>query len=599
MKIKLGNWLYNAGIVGLLRILEEKGVEIKKVLKDECIEITPDILDNFEYAYAKYIVKYCFNPLNSIFEKAKIGKRKEKDRENLQKQQKLLQEIKYNLSTKYLNELCKLIKPTTITNFKTSVKDLLDKFLKEFYKEVHENFNDEIANSLYNQIKKNLEIKKGKKQKSIIDNISEFNFLYTFLTRFYHNKAVVGNPSFKGNRLQGFKETYIKPAQSILKNSNPNNEILCRFCNQIYINIKTKKVFGKELFSITGASPNEFSNFFLNLECDLFICPICELILLCSFAGFTEIPPSFRDEFDIPEYIFVNMPSLELLYQENEKLKKFYQLSKLNTKDSIYEEVLDDLILNEKKKKSWWVLQNILFIEIKPKKGTKVEEQIFRYFHIGKDLAELFTEDIVISLLKKLKGKLLIQKRGNQEIRVSLKKETIRRLLSDDNVYFLAYLNLRRYIDDIKENNASFHSPINSFYLSIVQNIKKIINLKYKGGDTMETETVYGILKKFLDEGKKLKLEEDPEEDFKKRIRYSYKLLSLIRAGKYVEFYQDVMKLYINSKKPIPENILGLLNPKDIVDFEAKACAFISGFLHKETGDSTQIQNQQGGNENE
>jgi hypothetical protein len=59
--------------------------------------------------------------------------------------------------------------------------------------------------------------------------------------------------------------------------------------------------------------------------------------------------------------------------------------------------------------------------------------------------------------------------------------------------------------------------------------------------------------------------------------------------GKYAEFYESIMKLYINSGKPVPDRLLDILNIKDTVDFEAKAYAFMTGFLQKTKGDESNL----------
>lgn len=571
MKITLGNWLYNAGIIGFVRILAEGNKDcIKKLLKDDYIELEPSMLDGFEYKYAAYVFKNCFNPLDLLWVDVDIENNRE-----------ILQKIKQELNNQYSDELYKWIIRRDLKSFKSSLNRILKSIKHDFNKMLCEkNFNQNDIDKLNSKLLKNLQ---RKKQKNIADDISNFDFLYKFLTRFYLNKAVIGNPSFKGNRLEGFAKTYVEPAKQVLqKKIFSKNGVLCRFCNQVFV--EKPKVFEKSLFSIVATSSEEFSNFFLNSYCDLFICPVCELILLCAFAGFTEIPAGMRDELDRSEYIFVNMPSLELIYKENAEIMKIYRLSEFKNKESIYEEVFDNLILKEKTKKSWWVLQNIFFVEIKPEKRKirKVERPVFKYFHIGRDLAILFTDKFVIDSLKKLKGSLTIQKKVHRgTFRVKLKKEAIRRLLADDDLYFLANLNLKRNIEYYEGKEKYFHNPDNSFNLAFVQNMKKIINIKIKiGGENMplDSQKVDDILKSFLEEGKKL----NTSQDFKKRIQLSYRLLSLIRAGKYKEFYQDLMKLYISSKRPIPETLIGLLNTQDPIDFEAKAYAFMSGFLQNQ-----------------
>ena len=64
--------------------------------------------------------------------------------------------------------------------------------------------------------------------------------------------------------------------------------------------------------------------------------------------------------------IFVNLPSLELLKEENNTIRNLYKLSSQDTEGTIYEDIIGDIFAKEKEKKSGWVIHNILFIEIRP-----------------------------------------------------------------------------------------------------------------------------------------------------------------------------------------------------------------------------------------
>lgn len=106
----------------------------------------------------------------------------------------------------------------------------------------------------------------------------------------------------------------------------------------------------------------------------------------------------------------------------------------------------------------------------------------------------------------------------------------------------------------------------------------------------MDSKKVYGILaQQFFNRGKE-DFNDLREWPIDKKQRLSYRLLSLVRMGKYAEFYETLMKLYINLGKPMPESFLGLLNTHDTIDFEAKAYAFMTGFL-QDSSQSAQLLN--------
>ena len=552
MRITTGNWLYNTGIVGFLRILNEKGIPYRDIVRDGAVFITPELLSGFEEAYFKLALKNQYETLLTIKEQNKI-------------REAFNNELNTNfddIKGRYLSQL-KLIKcDRGFKEYSSEVVNVIDRYFSELLNIIE---NSSLKGKKTDSLKKKISYAKKNK----LESINNHNVFSNYFGNFYFNKQVLCNPKGAIDRLKRFKDKYVVDALKALKEPNKDG-IVCRFCNQNKVNNSdislTDDVFNEGLFSISGVSVEKFKNFFYNTLPDLFLCDLCELILLCSFAGLNKKPYRLVNS-DGTDYIFVNMPDLELLIEENYALKSFYDNFSEKVENSIYEHVFQDILLKEKRKKSKWVLQNVFFVEIKTSARKDIGKPVFKYFHMGKDIAELFSNQKVVDTLRNVKGTLNLQK----DIRVNIKSETIKRLLENDSLYPLVYKNLRGVLDYGKGY------PYNSFALAFVQAAKKQINIHYsKGGDFMEPKQVYGILRhQFFARGE----EDFADIPFDKKERLSYRMLSLIRMGKYAEFYEAIMKLYINAGKPIREELLGLLNTNDTIDFEAKAYAFMTGFL--------------------
>lgn len=554
MRITIGNWLYNAGIVGFLRILREKGISYNDAINGGTVSLTPDMLEDFEEAYFKIALKNQYETLVTIKDQSKIRQtfKEEMDTDFTEIKNKCLSNLKAIKSSN-----------GSFKEYNNEVVTIIENYFNEILEVIK---NSSVSESrAIKSIKKKIEEAKAKK----LESIKNHNVFSNYFGNFYFNKSVLCNPKRATDRLKGFKDKYVKDGIKTLKKPIEDG-IICRFCNQNRIAesdiVLSDAVFNEGIFSISGVSIDKFRNFFYNTIPDLFLCDVCELILLCSFAGLNKKPYRLINS-DGADYIFINMPSLELLIDENDALKNFYDTFSESVGDSIYEHVLQDVLLKEKRKKSKWVLQNVFFVELKTSARKDTGKPIFKYFHIGKDVAELFSYEKVIDSLRNVKGALYLQK----NIWVNIKSEAIKRLLENDSLYPLVYKNFREILDSGKGN------PYNSFALAFVQATKRQINLHYsKGGELMDSKQVYGILRgQFFEKGK----QDFADLPIDKKERLSYRLLSLIRTGKYAEFYEAIMKLYINAGKPIPEPLLGLLNTKDTIDFEAKAYAFMSGFL--------------------
>ncbi len=567
MRITTGNWVYNAGIVGFLRILNDKGLSYSDVIKDSAIVITPKLLEGFGDAYFKRALKNQCETLLTIKDQNKI-------REIFKKE---LGVDLVSIKDQYLSQ----IKVITISgkSFNEYSKELIiviDRYFSELLG-IIENSGSKNTRSLETIKKKIDEAKKSK-----LDGVRNHNVFSNYFGNFYFNKSVLCNPKGKIDRIDGFNNKYVADATKTLKNQNRSGTV-CRFCNQNKIEIKAKEskdlpVFNEGLFSISGISIDKFKNFFYNAIPDLFICNVCELIMLCSFAGLNRKPRQLANS-DKTDYIFVNMPSLELLLRENDALQGFYENFTSAIKDTVYEHVLKDIILKAQSKKSQWALQNIFFVELKTSARKDAGKPVFKYFHVGKDIAELFVNES--NTISKIRGRLNLQK----DAWIDLKTECIKLLLEGDNLYPLAGKNLKEAL-----SNGKAHA-YNSFVLAYLQAAKKQINLSYiKGGNSMDSKKVYGILaQQFFNRGKE-DFNDLREWPIDKKQRLSYRLLSLVRMGKYAEFYETLMKLYINLGKPMPESFLGLLNTHDTIDFEAKAYAFMTGFL-QDSSQSAQLLN--------
>jgi len=563
MRIVLGNWLYNAGIVGFLRILRETGFNMDGVLTQQYLDITPDLLNGFEERYFKFTLKriaetlFLFKDMREILGRVNLPS---------------------DFHVGYLDRVRSVGSEKSFNEYRDEILNVVS----EYYAYISSNLSN-LASQLRVQSSPKKEvseidkfIREVEKQKSgKIQKVKDYILFSNYWGNFFFNKGVLNNPKGKVERLGRFRDTYVKNAIATLGNNQIAEGLKCKFCGTNLVPSKfdyadqklQNYVFDEGNFSLVGISTT-FENFFYNLVPDLFLCPVCELILLCSFAGFT--PKNFYSlDSDETDHIFVNLPSILTMWDTNQKLEILYRERQV---DSIYEEVISDMLQKEAKGKAMWALQNILFVEIKPTPRKDVGKPVMRYFHIGKDLAELFVQPRTSTMFRDIGGYLRLRENRN----VNLRSETIKRLFRNENLYHLAAISAKQALDEEKKN--ILYQSV--FAIAAMQALRRQINLKYQdqGGKYMEAKQVYGILRGFYERGK----EDFPtksEDDLKKKERMAYRLLSLIRMGKYADFYEAIMKLYITSNKPIPETLLGILNQEDAIDFEAKAYAFMSGFL--------------------
>jgi CRISPR-associated protein Cas8b1/Cst1 subtype I-B len=200
----------------------------------------------------------------------------------------------------------------------------------------------------------------------------------------------------------------------------------------------------------------------------------------------------------------------------------------------------------------------------------------YYYFHIGKDVAKLFQDNFAINSFKGIQGKVDLSDR----MEINLGREVVSRILKRDPLLPLCYRLLHTYLND-QQPQRLLDKVFN------VLLIFTIYNVILSGDKTMlESKQVFGILNNLRDEGSKF-----TNMKYEKRKSLSYVLLSMVRNKKTDGFYDMVIKMYMSENKSIPESLVSILNHKDEIDFQSRAYAFMSGFLHKNNNSQKEVEN--------
>lgn len=412
---------------------------------------------------------------------------------------------------------------------------------------------------------------------------SELRFAVKYLVPFYRNKAVVGQYKYSfgtgRSRKDAFHKKYIDPVLNQSEH-HKENSFLCRHCKRNYVHPERfsddDSFFTEGMFSIIALT-KEFTNFYYNSQPDLFICDICELIILCAWAGFTKIPWQFQDKITNTDHIFVNIYSLELLWEQNNKIYNEYQASTENIREMIYPEIIQDLFQRPFKTKGHWVIQNILFIEIKSSYKRGNDRPNLRYYHIGHDIADLFLGNsdggYAMNALSKLTGKVVIH---NNISPLPLRRVVVQKILNHETLFPLCYALVISHLHHTSEGN----NLRNLFNILIISSIRSYIGFSMVGKKhLLSSADIFGILKGTKEYGDKFA----EDIDYDTRIRKSYVLLSMIRNDKIEDFYDVLLKMYMSVNKPVPARLIAMLNEKDEIGFRARAYAFMSGFLSANT----------------
>ena len=561
MKMYVGDWLTNASITGYVRIQESGGIKVK--CTSDHVQITPEDLEGFTDRYFVFILeKY----LSNAFTLNKEIRDKIKE--------KCSSTYDHNMFKKIQDDLEKITIPYEYNNFKKS-SDVAQKSLEQFKKKSIIDVTKFLKNnSVKDQHVKSIIAKINKKlDKSISDVQSTITpkFLSNYLQRFYFNKHPIANPSSK-DTFTKFKDICLQPAIETLSHGiNEQNSVLCKFCKQNHVIITefddVNAVLTEGLFSPVLVSGKEFSNFFYNSQPDIFLCHVCKMLLLCTFAGFNDIPLVARDDTNNTDKMFVTLPDLKKTIEQNKEIEKEFKKNSSKFRNTAYQKILSNLFLKIKEKQAEWVIENILFIELKTVSRKDSAKPDFRYFSISRNIAEILNDDFCKKSFEYLNKSYELNK-----IKYNLIAQTMERILYHKTVYDLIHIIFHKEL----------HTSL-AFNLCMISAIRNVINNSVNIDNEvsrLESKTVYGTLKRLKDAGQSFS-----NIEYKKRKSLSFVLLESIRNNNYTQFYDIITKLYVEKERSIPDDIMLILNYQDPIGTKERAFAFLSGFVSQPQGD--------------
>lgn len=266
--IRLNDFLFNSGILGLYRIFSyvDKEHLIQKKVNELIVE--KDAFENFEDDYINTMM-YSFEKDTKWYS---IYSREESVRKlNFENEEDI----------KKLDDTYKFLKKC--------LESASYKAGYEIVKDEKQNPYDEIAKYKVekdNKIKKEILV-------HIIEHIIENkeiycmkDIIYTKINCFWSNVAFLNRNSNKKDIKEEYKNTFVLPVQNYLKNQQRKGDITCIECGST---ISKKEASGMSWLNDVGVDINRKKSGFWNFNEDAYICPICNLVYSCVPLGFTMI----------------------------------------------------------------------------------------------------------------------------------------------------------------------------------------------------------------------------------------------------------------------------------------------------------------------
>ena len=334
IRVELGDWLFNAGILGLIKILswpEWPNINDNVKIAETYIEFDRSIFEGYTDRFFETAFRF-HGKYDSIVQFLKEiqreieGLTEDGDIDRIAKIYRIENPDEEKIAKRFAEEISKRWKGVAY---------------ESFYKVKKSDF--ESLEATFNKVSQLLDILQEKRDFFVQKEVQ------TFL------RGIIGSGSFlnksvSSNQKKAFSKDFEIP---LLSNANPKEKKYnCIHCNSR--RAKKNTIFSTGLVFYQGLNKDSV-NFVWEFDPNLPLCEICELVYFCHWAGFTK-------GFNNKSYLFVNDDSdIQELKKKNELLSSV--LNKDRQQNLLYD-YFSNLLLQQEKEKSLYALQNIAIIEV-------------------------------------------------------------------------------------------------------------------------------------------------------------------------------------------------------------------------------------------
>ena len=513
-KVSLDTFLYNAGIVGFIQVLENSKAERDKdyIINGQDLSISKKFLKKSDLSQL-----YIDSMIKKFGDKTRIYK--------------TIQYIEHIINSKeieeenFKEEMNFIIGSLEADGIKTSYK-VLKKYKIPI--NIEENIN-EVKNIIkdksydINEIKKYLQkILNDFKNDKIKQNLLMKNIIYNKIKLFWKDKAFLSKNNSDKDLKEVFNNSFEEPLKNMIEDKK-EYKYNCITCDtKIQRNIDTTFLFE------VGVDTNRKKSAFWNCNPDSFICPLCNFIYACSPMGFIEIGNN--------NLVFVNYnDSIEYLIKMNASEEFKEDIKSKNEKYLFYNKII----------------QIILSIKTKELNSFQVITRNDKHYSsniIGKDALQVIqTRKSDLKFISNFSIKT-----SNDEY-INMFEECLDNILNFRNQWLLIFKVLK---NDNKNNRVIYSVLFSILQIQITQKnihkkggiMKKKINLSYfagKSGDEMR-KIIIGV-----NNDMNLSDEQNKEADNKLR-GLVYQLINSVYTNNKDIFFSNITRLYTGMNIVIP-----------------------------------------------
>lgn len=371
------NWLFNAGVIGMLDLLDSIGKNVENYFENGTIK-TILLIDSFKEIMGEKKQENFPEPFNQIpvwhwfyckkgFE-SKYGTLSDFIHNNLSsvnagnKAQKK-EQLKIKNQLRYLN----------FNDDFSIVNNTIDNVFTNVFKRLPTLSIDEGYNLILN---------------SLNDPKLKILYIYRKFVGAFFSKGCIYLNLFNPNYYNVYEKfiNQFSPEKFLIANTNENNN--CSFCNTNYWELEPlSDLFMSKLFPGFNSFPNAFWN--NNQNNVTHICSFCKLIVLHHHLSFIKLS-------DFTE-IFINAPSFKIMFELNNIMKNLYNFNGKENLRSKREILATSIIEYTRKLQANLGIWSGMNLEIVTKSKDGVD-----FFSLPDDIMKIISDRKIASILSDL-----------------------------------------------------------------------------------------------------------------------------------------------------------------------------------------------------
>ena len=333
--ISIGDFLKNAGIVGLKYLLEESEAEEEMDYgitdDDQAIWIDREFAANADWTdmFFKVFVKYYGS--DTVY-------------------QAVLDKIDSILDKSVHNEWNQ-------SDCKEDLKFINDKLLSNSYKSGFENIKDKVENPQAYELLKNSKLKDSMEKEELLSRLQELkkfllqplceetfcmkSIIYNYINRFWDGKSFLLRTNAAKDMRVVFEADFSEPLKRYVKSEHTKAKEMCIDCSEL---MDSKEKVSIAFMKDQADDLARKKSAFWNCKVDAYLCPVCAFVYALAPLGFQLVGDKF---------LFVNINvNISALHSANKKTGKVANDSK-KKEDEKYSSWIAralDVLLEEKAK---------------------------------------------------------------------------------------------------------------------------------------------------------------------------------------------------------------------------------------------------------